>query len=126
MLPNKSVGSSIILNIGYADAVMVYRLYAKDFFEDGTPKYYHNKTYPIDIHCPAQLFATLYSLKKFNKHKKLAERVMNWTIRNMQDKKGLFLLSNKERQKFQNFIHALAKCLDVLWYELLFFKSIRE
>ena len=30
------------------------------FFEaDGKPKYYHNKTYPIDIHCPAQIIVTL-------------------------------------------------------------------
>ena len=86
------MGSSIILNIGYADAVMVYRLYAKDFFEDGTPKYYHNKTYPIDIHCPAQLFVTLYSLKKFNKHKKLAERVMNWTIEICKIKRVIFII----------------------------------
>lgn len=74
-----------------------FEFYINNFFlEDGTPKYYHNKTYPIDIHCPAQLFVTLYSLKKFNKHKKLAERVMNWTIRNMQDKKGYFYYQIKK------------------------------
>ncbi len=33
--------------------------YLGHFFEqDGTPKYYHDKTYPIDIHCPGQLPVT--------------------------------------------------------------------
>ncbi|MGE0090595.1 MAG: delta-aminolevulinic acid dehydratase, partial [Bacteroidales bacterium] len=33
-----------------------FEFYIKSFFlEDGTPKYYHNRVYPIDIHCPAQL-----------------------------------------------------------------------
>ena len=28
-------------------------------------QYYNNKTYPIDIHCPAQLFVTLSKLEQF-------------------------------------------------------------
>ncbi len=65
--------------------------YIKHFFEDdGTPKYYHNKTYPIDIHCPAQLFVVLSSLQKWTDYQDLAEKVLNWTIENMQDSKGYF------------------------------------
>lgn len=68
-----------------------FNFYVNNFFlEDGTPKYYHNETYPIDIHCPAQLFVVLSSLKKFSEYSKLAEKVLNWTIINMQDKKGYF------------------------------------
>ena len=71
--------------------------YINNFFlEDGTPKYYHNKTYPIDIHCPAQLIVTLSQLHKFSEHQKLAEKVMNWTITNMQDKKGYFYYQLKK------------------------------
>lgn len=68
-----------------------FDFYIKNFFlEDGLPKYYHNIIYPIDIHCPAQLFVTLSQLGKFKEHKLLAEKVMYWTIRNLRDKKGYF------------------------------------
>ena len=68
-----------------------FDFYIKNFFlENGVPKYYHNKIYPIDIHCSAQLFVTLNSLNKFNKNKELAAMVLTWTIRKMQDKKGYF------------------------------------
>jgi hypothetical protein len=74
-----------------------FEFYIQNFFlEDGTPKYYHNKTYPIDIHCPAQLFVTLNRLNKFEEHQQLAEKVMNWTITNMQDKKGYFYYQIKK------------------------------
>ncbi len=65
--------------------------YLKNFFlEDGTPKYYNNKTYPIDVHCPAQFISTLVRLNKFKKNKKLADKVLNWTIKNMKHKDGYF------------------------------------
>ncbi len=65
--------------------------YIKAFFEEnGMPKYYHNKTYPIDIHCPAQVIVTLSKLKTFQSHKELLSKVLAWTIDNMQDKKGYF------------------------------------
>ncbi len=68
-----------------------FRYYIENFFEqDGSPKYYHNKKYPIDIHCPGQLFVTLSRLHKFDEYRPFADKVMNWTILNMQDKKGYF------------------------------------
>lgn len=68
-----------------------FQFYVSNFFEaDGTPKYYHNKMYPIDIHCPGQLFVTLSRLHKFTQNKDLASKVMDWTVLNMQDKKGYF------------------------------------
>ncbi len=71
--------------------------YIRSFFEDdGTPKYYYNQKYPIDIHCPGQLFITMYRLHKFDEHKEMAEKVLNWTIKNMQDKKGYFYYQLKE------------------------------
>ncbi|MBH49866.1 MAG: delta-aminolevulinic acid dehydratase [Candidatus Marinimicrobia bacterium] len=60
------------------------------FFSDGKPKYYHNKLYPIDIHSPAQLIATLSKTGLMNKNINLANRVLEWTINNMQDKRGYF------------------------------------
>jgi rhamnogalacturonyl hydrolase YesR len=73
-----------------------YKFYIESFFlSDGTPKYYYNKTYPIDIHCPAQLFATLNSMNRLEENSELAERVMNWTIEHMQDKAGYFYYQMK-------------------------------
>jgi rhamnogalacturonyl hydrolase YesR len=74
-----------------------FDFYINNFFlKDGMPKYYHNKTYPIDIHCPAQLLVTLSRLKKINDYSELAEKVTIWTIENMQDKKGYFYYQLKK------------------------------
>lgn len=65
--------------------------YLNNFFEDnGMPKYYNDKTYPIDIHCPAQLIVTTSKLNEFKKNEALLEKVLLWTIDNMQHKKGYF------------------------------------
>lgn len=67
------------------------KYYLENFFlEDGTPKYYDNKTYPIDVHAPAQFIATLYKLNQLKNNKELVDKVLNWTISNMQDEKGYF------------------------------------
>lgn len=60
------------------------------FLDDGTPKYYDNQTYPIDIHCPGQLFVTLSRLHKFGDFRQTAAKVLQWTIDNMQDPNGYF------------------------------------
>lgn len=73
------------------------RFYVEHFFEpDGTPKYYYNQTYPIDIHCPGQLMVTLSRLHKFEEHSELAEKVMDWTIHYMQDEHGYFYYQVKK------------------------------
>jgi len=65
--------------------------YLSNFFlEDGTPKYYSNSTYPIDIHSPAQFIATLSRTDNFNLNKQLVDKVLNWTIDNMQSTNGYF------------------------------------
>ena len=75
-----------------------FNYYIQHFFEqDGTPKYYNSSMFPIDIHCPAQLFVTLSRLHKFSDYRDLAEKVMLWTILNMQDKKGYFYYQLKPK-----------------------------
>lgn len=72
------------LNVGF-------NYYLNNFFEiDGTPKYYNNRMYPIDIHCPGQLFVTLSKLNVFKKNKNLAHKVIDWSIQNMQSDNGYF------------------------------------
>ncbi len=65
--------------------------YLKTFFTaEGISKYYNNKIYPIDVHASAQLIVTLHRLNKINENLSLVNKILNWTIDNMQDKKGYF------------------------------------
>jgi rhamnogalacturonyl hydrolase YesR len=74
-----------------------FTYYISNFFEaGGCPKYYHDKKYPIDIHCPGQLFITLNRLHKFEDYCSLAENVLEWTLTHMWDKKGYFYYQLKK------------------------------
>lgn len=74
-----------------------FRYYIEHFFEpDGTPKYYNNRMYPIDIHCPGQLLVTLSRLHRFDENQELAAKVLAWTEKNMQDKRGYFYYQLKQ------------------------------
>lgn len=74
-----------------------FDFYIQNFFKkNGTPKYYHNKTYPIDIHSPGQLFVTLSKLNMYKLNKTIANKVMDWTHKNMQSKKGYFYYQIKK------------------------------
>ena len=61
--------------------------YKTHFFEDcGRPKYYHTRTYPVDIQCVAQSIDTLTLFSQRDPAcRELAEKVAAWSIRNMQD-----------------------------------------
>ena len=63
-----------------------------NFFEQsGRPKYYHQRTYPVDIQCAAQAIDTLAELAEYDPEcLVLATKVAAWTIRNMQDENGFF------------------------------------
>lgn len=63
--------------------------YSKNFFlDDGTPKYYHNRIYPIDIHSSAQ--AIVFFSRMGYRYKDLLENILRWTIENLLDEKGFF------------------------------------
>lgn len=67
------------------------KYYLETFFlDDGTPKYYHDRIYPIDIHCPGQLWVTLSALGQWDNNAKLSGRVATWAVNNMQDAQGYF------------------------------------
>jgi rhamnogalacturonyl hydrolase YesR len=68
------------------------KFYTDHFFrEDGCPRYYHNRTQPIDSQCAAQSIETLSRFADVDdSYLRLAERVALWTIRNMQDRDGHF------------------------------------
>ena len=69
-----------------------FKFYRNHFFrEDGAPKYFHNKIYPIDIHSVAQSIITLMEFKNLDQSNvALAKRVLEWAIANMLDKRGYF------------------------------------
>jgi hypothetical protein len=69
-----------------------YRFWTSNFFlQNGTPKYYHARTYPLDIQCAAQAIETLSKLRsRFTDAGPLADRVLAWTLRHMQKKNGAF------------------------------------
>jgi hypothetical protein len=74
--------------------------YKKHFFTDnGIPKYFHNKIYPIDIHSIAQSIITLLSFKEIDSTSvDLAHAVFKWAMNNMWNEKGYFYY-----QVLQNF-----------------------
>lgn len=73
------------------------KYYVDNFFtEKGESKYYNNKLYPIDIHAPAQLVVTQVKLKTFENQKHLIDKVLDWTIVNMQNKKGYFYYQKRK------------------------------
>ena len=58
---------------------------------DGTPRYYAQKTLPIDIRCSSQAIDKLISFPDQDPDSvSLALNVANWTIDNMQDSSGYF------------------------------------
>jgi hypothetical protein len=68
-----------------------FEYYVNTFFtEQGQSKYYNDTLYPIDIHAPAQLIVTLIRMGKLEEYLPLVNRVVLWTIQNMQDKRGYF------------------------------------
>jgi hypothetical protein len=69
-----------------------YEFWKKTFFlENGTPRYYHHKTLPIDIQCCSQAIDTLVLFNDRDPGNiSLALKIAAWTIKNMQDSSGYF------------------------------------
>jgi hypothetical protein len=69
-----------------------YKFWIENFFlADGTPKYFHDKTYPIDSHSSGAAIATLVDLKDEEENAlSLAEKIARWTIEEMQTEQGYF------------------------------------
>lgn len=69
-----------------------FQFFTENFFEpSGRPKYYHNRTYPVDSQCAAQAIETLASFSdRETGALELAVKVALWTIKNMQDPAGFF------------------------------------
>src|SRR5262249_23124421 len=68
-------------------------IYFKEHFVEhgGRPRYYHARTYPVDIQCAAQSIDTLTLVADRDPEcLDLATKVAGWTLRHMQDARGFF------------------------------------
>ena len=78
------------------------KFYADNFFlSDGTPKYYHHRVFPIDIHSCAQSIITLTKFSGSGERiRRLRDKVLTWTLKNMLDSDGYFYF--QKRRLFTN------------------------
>jgi hypothetical protein len=76
-----------------------YAYWKRTFFlSDGTPRYYCQKTLPIDIQCSAQAIDTLAFFHDDDPEAiPLALKVAQWTTNNMQDCSGYFFYRRYSR-----------------------------
>jgi len=69
-----------------------FDFYRSHFFcADGSVRYFHDKTYPIDIHSVAQSIITLLRFRDVDSQNlQLAESVLSWALRHMWSDRGYF------------------------------------
>jgi hypothetical protein len=69
-----------------------FEFYRKHFIlPEGAVRYFHDRTYPIDIHCVAQSILTLLRLRDLDAgNVGLAEGVFGWAMDHMWDERGFF------------------------------------
>jgi hypothetical protein len=69
-----------------------FEFYRKYFFrKDGAVRYFHNRTYPVDIHCVAQSILTLLEFQDLDSTSiQLVRLVYDWAMKHMWDKSGFF------------------------------------
>jgi len=69
-----------------------FDFYRAHFFRaDGAVRYFHDRTYPIDIHCVAQSIITLLALKDIDPDNVASARlVFQWAMNHMWDDRGFF------------------------------------
>jgi hypothetical protein len=64
---------------------------ARFFREDGAPRYFHNRTYPLDVHSVAQSIITLLKFQDLDPgNVALAYSVLGWAMEHMWDERGFF------------------------------------
>jgi hypothetical protein len=69
-----------------------FDFYKAHFFRpDGAARYFHDRTYPLDIHCVAQSIITLLTFKDLDPENiRLASSVLQWAMKHMWDERGFF------------------------------------
>jgi hypothetical protein len=88
----QSVGSDLRTDEFEAVLLKGFTFYREHFFTPrGAPKYFHNRSYPIDIHCVAQSVITLMAFRNLDPRMVLlAQSVLVWAMEHMWDERGFF------------------------------------
>jgi len=94
------------------------QFFTRNFFEDdGCPKYYDNRTYPVDIQCAAQAIDTLATFgPETDECLALADKVAAWTVDNMRDPGGYFY--------YRKYPFVTAKTPMLHWGQATMFKAL--
>lgn len=93
----KRIGEYIKTNEFEPSIRLGFQFYRDHFFrEDGAPKYYHDATYPIDIHSVAQSIITLTEfIDSAEENIILAHSILKWAMGNMWDKRDFFYFQKR-------------------------------
>jgi hypothetical protein len=69
-----------------------FDFYRAHFFrKDAAPKYFHDRSYPLDIHCVAQSIRTLLEFRDLDPgNVRLARSVFDWAMKHMWNERGFF------------------------------------
>jgi hypothetical protein len=69
-----------------------FKFYRSHFFlEDGSVRYFHDRIYPVDVHCVAQSIITLVRLMHLDGgNLALAQSVLRWALTHLWDDRGFF------------------------------------
>jgi hypothetical protein len=69
-----------------------FAFYCSHFFrEDGAARYFHDRTYPIDVHSVAQSILTLLAFRDIDSRSvSLAHEVFRWAMEHLWDDRGFF------------------------------------
>jgi hypothetical protein len=87
----QNIGGQTISDQGVIDRTYDYWV-SRFFLNDGRPRYYHDRDYPIDIQCASQAVETLSKYSERSPEAlELALKVAAWTIANMQKPNGAFM-----------------------------------
>jgi hypothetical protein len=99
-----------------------HRYYKATFFtDDGAPKYFHDQTFPFDIHACSQAILHFIAFSSIDPQAlELARKTFRWTMRNMVAPEGAFYYQRHRlwtnRALYMRWgqawmLHALAKLL---------------
>lgn len=88
-LVRQTTGDSLVSQQRFDDC---YHYWRDTFFlEDGTPRYFDNATYPLDIQCAAQAIETFSKLAGHQQGAlEMAQKVCGWTLQHMHKPNGAF------------------------------------
>jgi hypothetical protein len=69
-----------------------FEFYRSHFLqEDGSVRYFHDRRYPVDIHCVAQSIITLLSFREMDSSNlTMAQSILRWALIHMWDDRGFF------------------------------------